>query len=134
MRDIGYMESALTGSPELLVLSDEIIGWVKRMGQGIRVDEETLAVEVIDKVGPGGHFLGEEHTLKYFKKEIWYPQLLDRRMYSDWVASGSLTLGQCLNQKTRELLDSYVPEPLPDETLEKLKEILVRAEEREAMP
>ncbi len=131
IHDVGFMESAMTGSQELLVLSDEIIGMVKRIVRGIRVDEETLALDIIHKVGPGGNFLGEDHTLKHFKKEVWYPRLLDRKMYPDWVAAGSLTLGQRVNQRTKELLESYVPEPLPGEVLEKLKEVLVRAEERE---
>lgn len=128
VHDVGFLESAMTGSQDLLVLSDEIIGMVKRIVRGIRVDEETLALEIINKVGPGGNFLGEEHTLKHFKKEVWYPKLLDRHMYPDWVASGSLTLAERVNQKTKEILDSYQPQPLASEIQEEVEQILAQAE------
>ncbi|GFP32023.1 trimethylamine---corrinoid protein Co-methyltransferase [Candidatus Hakubella thermalkaliphila] len=132
IHDVGFMESAMTGSQELLVLSDEIIGMVRRIVQGIRVDEETLALDIIHKVGPGGNFLGEDHTLRHFRKEAWYPRLLDRRMYLDWVGGGSLTLAQRVNKKTREVLESHQPVPLPQDVLEGIDEILRRADERAA--
>ncbi|GFP43664.1 trimethylamine---corrinoid protein Co-methyltransferase, partial [Candidatus Hakubella thermalkaliphila] len=132
IHDVGFMESAMTGSQELLVLSDEIIGMVKRVVRGVEVNEETLALDVINKVGPGGNFLGEDHTLRHFRTEAWYPRLLDRRMYLDWVGGGSLTLAQRVNKKTREVLESYQPVPLPQDVLEGIDEILRRADERAA--
>lgn len=62
-----------TGSYEMIVMSDEIIGLVKQIIKGIEVTLETLAVELIHKVGPGGHFLAEEHTVKHLRSEHWYP-------------------------------------------------------------
>ncbi|GFP27999.1 trimethylamine---corrinoid protein Co-methyltransferase [Candidatus Hakubella thermalkaliphila] len=132
IHDVGFMESAMTGSQELLVLSDEIIGMVKRVVRGVEVNEETLALDIIHKVGPGGNFLGEDHTLRHFRTEAWYPRLLDRRMYLDWVGGGSLTLAQRVNKKTREVLESYQPVPLPQDVLEGIDEILRRADERAA--
>jgi len=72
IHDVGYLESGLVGSYDMLVMSNEIIGMVKRIMGGIPVNEETLAVDVIAKVGPGGHFLGEKHTFKHFRK-FWLP-------------------------------------------------------------
>jgi len=132
VRDIGYFESAMTGSPELLVLANEIISMVKRIASGIRVDDETLALDVIHKVGPCGNFLTDEHTLKFFKKEVWYPQILDRRMHSGWVAQGSLTLSQRVNLRTREVLEKHTPEPLPASVLGKLERILAQGLEATA--
>lgn len=129
IHDVGYLESAMIGSQELLVLSDEIIGMVKRIVRGIRVDEETLALGVIDKVGPGGNFLGEEHTLRHFKKEVWYPRLLDRHMFPDWEAGGRLTLADRVNRRTKDILESYEPEPLGQDVLEGIQEILEKADE-----
>ncbi len=134
VRDIGYFESGMTSSGELLVLCDEIIGMVKRIVRGVGVDDERLAVDLIHKVGPGGNFLTEKHTFKHFRNEVWYPRLLDRQMYHKWVEQGSLTLSQRLNLKTRELLDSHAPEPLPADVEQSLREILAEAESRLRVP
>lgn len=130
IHDLGYLEAGLVGSTEMLLLCDEIIGMVKRVVRGVEVNEETLALDIIHKVGPGGNFLGEDHTLRHFRTEAWYPRLLDRRMYFDWVGAGSVTLGQRVNNKTREILDSYEPIPLAQDVLEGIDEILRKADER----
>ena len=134
VRDIGYFESAMTGSPELVVLANEIISMVKRIARGIQVDDETLALDVIHKAGPGGNFLTEAHTLKNFRKEVWYPRLLDRRPYSRWVAEGSLTLGQRLNMMTRETLEKHSPEPLEPSIRRTLDGILARGVKNAGKP
>jgi len=129
IHDVGYIESGLTASFEQLVSSDEIIGMAKQIVQGIEISEETLALDIIDKVGPGGHFLGEDHTLRHFR-ENWFPKLVDRNNYASWVEKGKKTLGQRANERVREILEIHVPEPLPEEVRGKLKEIIERAEER----
>jgi len=91
IHDIGYLESGLTGSFDMLVLTDEIIAMAKRFMRGINTDDERLALQVIDKVGPGGNYLVEDHTLKYFK-EYWEPKLIDRQNYKRWSDKGSKSL------------------------------------------
>ncbi len=132
VHDCGYMEFGSTGSVELLVLDDEIIGYVKRIMRGINIDDESLALEVIDRVGPGGHFLGEDHTMAHFRTETWFPTLCDRRRYDDWVAHGSTSLEQRLKEKTQAIIRGHQPRPLPDHVLARLDEIVSAAEEREA--
>jgi trimethylamine--corrinoid protein Co-methyltransferase len=129
IHDVGYLESGLTTSFEMLVTSDEVIGIVKRFMQGIEVNEETLALDTINKVGPGGHFLGEDHTYRHFR-EHWYPGLLDRGNYQSWVANGKTTLAQRVNQRVREILETHSPEPLPEEARRELTKIIGRAEQR----
>lgn len=124
VHDIGFLEFALCGSYEMVVLSDEIIGMVKRIMAGITVDEETLATRVIDKVGPGGHFLMEEHTLKHFRKEQWFPKLFDRRNYEAWANAGKKPLGQRLNEKVREIIQTYRPDPLAPEIVAKMDKLI----------
>ena len=85
VHDVGFIEGAMTGSLQMLVMSDEIIGMVRRLQRGVRVDEETLAVDVIDAVGPGGHFLSQAHTLRHFRDEFWFPTLMDRKQYENWT-------------------------------------------------
>ncbi len=127
--DVGYIESGLTASMEMIVMNDEVIGLVKRIMGGVVVDEETMALEVIDEIGPGGHFLGTEHTYRHFR-ENWFPEMLDRTNYQTWVENGRLTYGQRANARVREILESHTPEPLDEEVSAKLAAIIDRAEQR----
>jgi len=129
VHDVGYMESGLTASWELIVMADEIIDEIKHFLKGIEVNKETLAVEAIDKVGPGGNFLAEKHTLRHFK-EIWYPKLINRDTYGNWVRDGSRPLGKVLNEKVKWILENHKPEPLSEEVKGKIKEILEKAENK----
>jgi len=118
------MESGRTGSLDQLVMSDEILGMVKRIQRGIVVDDDTMAVDVIDAVGPGGHFLGEEHTMLNFRSETWRPTLMNRKRYDDWMAGGGKTLGQRVNEKAQGILQKHQPEPLNADVLDKIRKIL----------
>jgi len=129
IHDVGYLEAGLTTSLEMLVTSDEVIGIVKRLMEGIEVTEETLALDTIDKVGPGGHFLGEDHTYRHFR-EHWYPSLLDRGNYQSWVDMGETTLAQRANQRVEEILESHTPVPLAEEVRRELANVIERAEQR----
>jgi len=128
--DVGYIESAMTGSLQQLVMMDEVIGYVKHIVKGIEVTPETLAVDVIDSVGPGGHYLGEEHTLKNFKQQFWFPRLLDRSRWEDWVNAGKKSLGDRVQEKLNEILDTHKPVPISEEAQVKIQEILEAAEAR----
>ncbi len=84
----GLMEFALTVSKEKLVIDNEILGMVSRAERGIRVDDETLAVDVIKQVGPGGNFLTPRHTRRLLRKEHYSPRLSDRNKRMVWEAEG----------------------------------------------
>jgi trimethylamine--corrinoid protein Co-methyltransferase len=129
VHDMGYIDNGLTTSYQQLVVMDEVVGMVARFMEGVEVTEETMALDVIDQVGPGGHFLGEEHTLKHFRKN-WLPTLLDRTNYTAWCESGKLTLGDRAAARARELLEKHKPAPLPAEVAGRLAAIVARAEER----
>jgi trimethylamine--corrinoid protein Co-methyltransferase len=129
VHDVGYLESGLTASYEQLVVADEIIGMVKRITGGIEISEEKLALDVIDRVGPGGQFLSEAHTCRHFR-ENWFPKLLDWGNYASWVQKGEKTLGQRANKKVRTILETHVPDPLPEDIRQKLETIIERAETR----
>ena len=100
VHDPGFLESALVGSLEMLVMTDEIIGMVKRFLKGIPTNDETIARDVIHAVGPGGHFLAEEHTIKHFRGEHWIPSLLDRKNYKQWVDEGKKSMRNRLREKS----------------------------------
>ena len=129
IHDVGYIESGLTASYQMLVSMDEVAGLVKRFMQGIEITEETLGLEEIDAVGPGGHFVDRDHTLRHFRHN-WFPRLLDRTTRSEWEAGGQLTLGDRAAARAREILAGHRPAPLAEGTATQLDAVIQRAEGR----
>ena len=123
VHDVGYMESALTTSFEMIVLTDELIAMTDRFMQGIEVSEDTLLRDEIDQVGPGGNFLGTDQTLERYR-EFWYPGLLDRSRRHKWLEGGALTLEQRLNRRVKEIIAEHRPKPLAADAKERLLGIL----------
>jgi trimethylamine--corrinoid protein Co-methyltransferase len=132
IHDVGYLESGLLGSFDMLVMSDEIIGMAKHILGGIRVTPDTLAVDVIEHVGPGGHFLTQEHTRQHFRNEIWLPSLMDRQMRRTWEASGERTMAERVRARVLDILEHHEPLPLPAEVEARLEQIVAEAEARHA--
>jgi len=124
IHDVGYMESGMCTSLQSLVIADEVIGQVKRLVRGIEVNEETLALDVIAHVGPGGNFLSEEHTLQNFKKEWFFPTLFNRFRYQNWVASGKPDLAAVAQKKLLNIIDNHQPKPLDKKVKAKVSEIV----------
>jgi trimethylamine--corrinoid protein Co-methyltransferase len=114
VHDVGYVESAMTGSPEMLTIAAEVIAIVARMVEGLDTSDESLAVEAIIRVGPGGHFLVDEHTLRHFRREQFVPRLLDYQAFSAWQAAGAATLLDRARGRVRDLLDGYRQAPLDE--------------------
>lgn len=124
--DVGYLEGGLSNSIEQVVICDELINYVKRFMTPIEVSDETLALDLIDEVGPHGDFLGTTHTRAHYKQD-WYPKLFDRRNYDHWVADGSKSLQRRAKERVETILASHRPEPLPDDVQHRLDEIVARA-------
>ena len=116
IHDVGYLEQGLTSSAEMMVASDEIIDRVKRILRGIPVTDDSRALDVMDQIGPGGHYLEHDHTYSRFKTEIWRPKLTDRLNWENWTAAGSKTYGQRVHERVVELLEAET-EPLMDEQM-----------------
>ncbi len=129
VHDVGYIESGLTCSLEMVVINDEIISFVRRLLNGIRLTADTLDLDVIHAVGPGGSFLKTSHTKAHFR-EVWYPRLFDRQMYGSWVERGRPTAVERAREMARETIDTHEPLPLPETTTEALAAIIDRAEGR----
>jgi len=133
VHDVGYTGSGSMGSLYQLVMCDEIIGMVKRFMRGISVNDDTLALDVIDEVGPGGHFLAQPHTMKNFKTETWFPSVMSRMRHDGWkTMEGGSTMGDRVTEKMRDILENYEVPALPDGVLKKIDEIVKRAEDNEA--
>lgn len=126
IHDVGYMESGLTCSFEMIVLTDELVAMTDNIIKGIEVSDDTLMVDEIDQVGPGGHFLNTDQTLNRFR-DFWYPGLLDRSIRSTWLDRGATTLGQRLNARVKEIIKEHQPKPLEPEKKQQVEEILTQA-------
>ena len=128
IHDLGYMESGLCGSLAQLVICNEIVGWIEKMMAPVEIDDETLALDLIDKVGPDGSFLDSDHTMKHFR-ERWYPQIFERGNYDQWMETGGLSLDLRAAQQVDTILEGHQPEPLPEEVRQQVRAIVRRAEE-----
>ena len=128
--DVGYTESAMTGSVFQLAMMDEAIGYSRRITRGIEVNEDTLAVEVIKDVGPNGHYLREKHTRNYYKTEFWYPNLCDRRNYEEWDMMGRQPMRERVVARVQDILATHEPSPIKPETERVIQQVLEAAEDR----
>ena len=128
IHDIGYMNGGMICSAEMLVLGDEVVGMAKRFIRGIEVTPDTLARDVIQKVGPGGNFLQEEHTFRHFRQELWMPTLLNRQPYGIWQQEGSKDMGARVKEKVKNILETHKTPPLPDRTLSALEKLKLGGE------
>jgi len=112
-------------SLEKLVVDDAICGMALRLVEGVRVDDETLALDLIRKVGPGGMYLAEKHTLQWFKKEQYIPsQLIDRQEFKAWKTAGSKDTAQRAREIVERTLKEHQPEPLPPDIEKDLDNVL----------
>ena len=129
VHDVGYIESGLTCSYEMMVINDETISFVRRLLAGIKLSPETLALHVIDAVGPGGNYLAHKHTRDHFR-DMWMPQVFDRRMHGTWIDSGEPTAIRTAQEFARETIATHQPEPLTAEAQVILEAIIAEADDR----
>jgi trimethylamine--corrinoid protein Co-methyltransferase len=132
VHDVGFLDSANLGSLELLVMNDEIISMTRRVMRGIEISDDTLMLDLIDRVGPGGEFVSTKETARRCRKEIWNPTLMDREPWENWETSGSLTMGDRIKSRLDRIIATQRPPPLAPEVHEKIDAILQAAEAREA--
>jgi trimethylamine--corrinoid protein Co-methyltransferase len=112
----GFLDFVMTVSFEQYVIDNEIIGMAKRMQKGFEVNDETLALDVVKRVGPGGNFLAEEHTLRHMRSELFQPLLSDRDVWEKWTAAGSPDTRDRARALAANILENHEPRGLtPDQ-------------------
>ncbi|MFQ6066707.1 MAG: trimethylamine methyltransferase family protein [bacterium] len=111
----GLIEFALTASYEQYVIDNEIIGMVERALRGIEVNEETLALEVIDRVGPGGNFLAKPHTVAHMRSEFFFPKVSDRSRREQWLEEGGKDARQRAREIAINILATHKPLAIPSD-------------------
>jgi len=113
-----------------LVIDNEMAAYVRRIVKGFEVNAETLAIEVIERVGIGGNFLAEPHTRAYFRREVMFPKLLDRDDWATWLAGGGHDMLARAAGSVDELLTHHQPEPLAEHQRRDIEDIVADATAR----
>ncbi len=125
----GWLEGGLTASFEKLIVDAEMLQMMAEYLQPVTVNEDTLAVDAIAEVAPGGHFFGATHTLARYESAFYEPIVSDWRNFETWQDGGSLTATQRANTIWKQLLEEYEPPPLDEGIREALEEFVARRKE-----
>ena len=124
---LGMLESGVTFDYGQLVMDDEVAAMVKHVVAGIPVDDETLAVDDIARVGSLGDFLSLDATLRHMREQS-RPRLIDRRVREDWAGAGATDLRDRARVRALEILASHHPDPLTDDVTAEIRAIVAGAE------
>ena len=125
---MGMLELGMTMSYEQLLIDAEIVKMIRRIIQGIAVNEETLAADIIRAVGPAGTYLAQRHTLKHMRKESSQTKLIDRASLEAWEKAGSKDMAKRANEEAKKILETHKPLPLPDAAAREIRSIIEEAE------
>ncbi len=121
---IGLIEDCRTVWLEQLVIDSEMAQIIGRMARGIDVDEDTLALDVVHKVGIGRDYLGQRHTVQHFKTEHFIPTVTDRYSYDGWLSKGKKSLLDRAGDEVRRIFKEHSVEPVPKEVSQTAKALL----------
>jgi trimethylamine--corrinoid protein Co-methyltransferase len=127
IHNVGCLSTCTVASDEALVIADEYIGLIKRFFNGLSLNKDSLALDLIDKVGPGKQFLTEDHTLENFRKEFWFPELLEKGNLFEWQDKGEPTINIKALEKINRIISNHEPVPLPDAVLKEVSAIMQRS-------
>lgn len=119
----GLLGAGRVFSAAEMLLDTELFDLVRQIPLGFEVDEEALAVEVIEKVGPGEHFLGEPHTIRHMR-EAWMARFMGKDTWEAWEEAGRPEPPGHAAERARELFASHEPEPLPPSVEERIREVI----------
>lgn len=125
IHDVGFLSQGLCITPGFHLLNDEIISMVKQLAKGIEVSEETLCLDLIDEIGPGGNYITHDHTLNHFK-EMWMPGIFDRTNMEDLQEGHILDAGARAQKRAMEIIETHEPEPISQGAMQDLDEVTRR--------
>ena len=124
---LGMIEMGMTIDFGQLVMDNEFARMIKHAVQGVLVNDETLAADVIREIGVGKDFLSHESTYKHMRSQS-QPKLIDRNMREDWTAAGSTDIYQRSLEEAKYILENHQPDPLPEGAAETIRSIVEEAE------
>ena len=118
----GFLESVCALSFEKFVIDDEIVGMVKRVLKGIDTSDEHCALDLILSIGPGGNFLGEEHTVKHMRSDFFSPSVSEISDRDEWIRKGKPTALKRARERAQSIIASHSTPPLPDDVIRQIKD------------
>jgi trimethylamine--corrinoid protein Co-methyltransferase len=118
----GFLEFCMTASYDKLYIDNEIIGMVMRAVEGIEVNDDTLAFDLIKEVGPGGHFISARHTRRHMRSELYQPLLSDRENRGKWRDQGAKDVRQRAAEKVQEFLTKPPQSIIPEEVRTRIQQ------------
>jgi trimethylamine--corrinoid protein Co-methyltransferase len=127
VHDVGFMDSGVQGSLQVIAIANDILGFLRAATRGVEVNEETLALDVIEELGPTGSYLDHEHTLRHYR-EPFYSALADKNQHSVWLKRGAKSMEARAAEMVDSILEKHQVEPLPQEIQYGLKEIVSQAQ------
>jgi trimethylamine--corrinoid protein Co-methyltransferase len=127
IHDCGFMDAGMQGSLQLMVIDDDLIGFLRAATAPVEVNAETLAIEVMEELGPNGNYLAHDHTYEHFR-DPYYSDLADKRQYDNWVEQGASTMEERAAEKVDRLLEEHQPAPLPEEVQTELRAMVEDAQ------
>jgi len=125
----GMLDSGLIFSYAQLVIDNDIFKMIRKVMQGMQVDDENLAVDIIKSVGPGGDFLLQDHTMKYMRTLPSAPKMIERNNRENWLAAGGQDLAQRAAERAADLLANHQPLALKAAEKSALRAIVEESEE-----
>jgi trimethylamine---corrinoid protein Co-methyltransferase len=131
VHDVGFMDAGMQGSMQVMAIANDMLGFLRAATRGVEVNDETLALEVIEELGPTGRYLDHEHTLRHFRKPF-YSKLADKNLYSVWQKRGSKTMEARAAEMIDSILAEHKPEALPGDVQQAIKGIVEREQARVA--
>ncbi len=130
----GWMHGGLTASFEKLIIDADMLQMMAVYFDGIRVDDDTLALDAIREVGPAGHFFGAAHTMSRFETAFYAPMVSDWSNHENWIERGRITSRERANTVWKQLLKSYEQPPMDPAIDEALKDYVARRKREGGVP
>jgi trimethylamine--corrinoid protein Co-methyltransferase len=117
------MDAGMQGSLQLIAICNDLIGFIRAATAPVETSDETLALDVVEELGPTGDYLAHHHTFKHFR-DPYYSKLADKRQYDDWMGQGATTMEQRAAEQVDAILVSHQPDPLPEDVQHALRELI----------
>lgn len=126
---MGMLDLGITFDYAKLVMDNEFAAMIKHVVKGVSTDDASLALDVIDEIGPAGEYLSHTHTLKRCRTEHSQVKLINREMYDIWKANGGKDITERAYDAAKDLYLNYKPAPLEEGILKQLRRIVNEAED-----
>ena len=129
VHDVGFMDAGLQQSLPLIAIADDLIGFLRAATAGVPVDDEALALDVVEELGASGDYLGHAHTLRHYK-EPFHGRLIDKRSFAHWQRQGATTMEERAAAMVDDILSTHKVEPLPADVRRAIREVVQREQAR----